>query len=166
MADGKLVPSWVKYNAAKKTVELRIVAAYNGNNGSWNYNGYYAGGATVVVPLGSKVVLNFENPDGNFAHSLLVTDPFAADELPPRAGREYVAISRAYTNNPTQGCLSCKERLRFKARKEGRYWLYCGVVGHGQADMWLGLVVSAEADVPYIEVAGDAIAPDDQPPFP
>ncbi len=166
LADETIAPGWLKYDAARKTVELRVIAAYNGNNGSWNFNGYYEGGSTVVVPLGWTVKLTFENQDGKSAHSLLVTEPFEDDVMPRQAGRDYVAISRAYTRSPEKGCLSCKERLRFKAKKEGRFYLFCGVLGHGTAGMWVYFVVSADADAPYVTVAGDALSASDQPAMP
>ncbi|MFQ5774388.1 MAG: sulfocyanin-like copper-binding protein [Kiloniellaceae bacterium] len=159
------VPGWVKWNAAKKTAELWIKAAYNGNNGSWNFNGYYEGGATVVVPVGARVLIHFENPDGNYPHSIVVTRPYGKDEMPERAGRDEVAIPRAYTRNPTGGCQACKEDMRFKAKKAGRYYLLCGVVGHAQAGMWIGFEVSEEAAKPFVLVTEDALAASDQPPW-
>ncbi len=164
-ADDVIVPSWVKWDAAKQETELGLKAAYNGNNGSWNWNGYYEGGITVVVPLGSKLVVHFENSDGNYAHSLLVTRAYGEDEFPDQAGREEVALSRAYTRSPTQGCLSCSEDLRFKAKKAGMYYLYCGIEGHGPAGMWIGFEVSESATEASMAMAGGVPAEDDQPPW-
>jgi hypothetical protein len=160
-----IVPSWIKWDAGKAQAEIWIKAAYNGNNGSWNYNGYYEGGVTIVVPAGTRVVIHFENPDGNYPHSLLVTEPYPKDALPDIAGRDQVAISRAYTRSPEKGCHSCKEDLRFKARTPGSYYLYCGVVGHGQAGMWIGFEISEAADTAHARIAKGAVAPDDQPPW-
>lgn len=157
-------PKWIKWNPAKKTVELWIKAAYNGNNGSWNFNGYYEGRATIVVPTGARVLLHFVNPDGNYPHSVAITRPYGPDEMPDRLGRKQVAISRAYTRSPESGCPSCKEDARFKAKKAGRYALMCGVVGHAQAGMWLGFEVSDSVSRPKLVVASDAMGPDDQPP--
>jgi sulfocyanin len=165
VANDKVSPSWMDWNAGKNTVEMRVKAAYNGNNGSWNYNGYYEGGITIHVPLGSTVIIHFENPDGNYPHSLLVTPPYKEEDFPDQAGRDQVALSRAYTRSPTQGCHQCKEDVRFKARKAGAYYLYCGVVGHGAAGMWVHFVVSEEAEEPYITIASDAVKKDDQPPW-
>ena len=163
LASGMVTPSWIIWDAAKKQVEIELKAAYNGNNGSWNYNGYYEGQITVVVPLGARVLLRFENLDGNYAHSLLVTRAYAEGEFPDKAGREEVAISRAYTRSPTQGCLSCKEDLRFRAKQAGRYYLYCGVAGHGPAGMWIGFEISETAAEPGVAIAEGALGPDDQP---
>ena len=160
-----VVPSWIKWDAGKAQAEIWIKAAYNGNNGSWNFNGYYEGGVTVVVPAGARVLIHFENPDGNYPHSVLVTKPFPKDALPDVAGRDQVAIPRAYSRSPKKGCHSCKEDLRFKARKPGSYYLYCGVQGHGQAGMWIGFEISEAADAPHVLIAEDAVASDDQPPW-
>lgn len=166
LAGERLKPSWLNYDASKKTVELRMIAAYNGNNGSWNFNGYYEGGMTVVVPVGWTVKLHFENPDGNYGHSLLVTDSYSMDAMPDKAGRDQVAISRAYTRSPEEGCVACEESLRFKAKRAGKYDFLCGVPGHGRAGMWVNLVVSAEAREPYVTVSDNALIETDQPGMP
>jgi len=164
-ANDPITPSWLNWDAAKKQAEMTIKAAYNGNNGTWNYNGYYEGGITIVVPLGAKVMIHFENPDGNYPHSLLVTRPFGEDELPAQAGREEVALSRAYTKSPEQGCHSCKEDVRFKAKTAGQYYLYCGVVGHGQAGMWIRFEVSESAPDAHARLAEGVPGAGDQQPW-
>jgi hypothetical protein len=159
------MPSWLAWDAGKQQAEMTIKAAYNGNNSSWNYNGYYEGGITVVVPLGARVMVHFENPDGNYRHSLLVTRAYGEDDMPEQAGREEVALSRAYSNSPTQGCLSCTEDLRFKAKTAGSYYLFCGVAGHGLAGMWIRFEVSASATEAHAVIAEGVPAEDDQPPW-
>jgi hypothetical protein len=49
-SDEKLVPSWMKIQAPARLVRLDIVAGWNANNGALNYNGYFSGDMTVVVP--------------------------------------------------------------------------------------------------------------------
>lgn len=164
-AGERLVPGWLKSIPAKKTVEITMIAAYNGNNGSWNYDGYYSGGVTVVVPLGWTVKMRFENRDGNYPHSILITKVFTEDEIPDEAGREEVAVSRAYSNSPKEGCLSCTEDFRFKVKTAGEFLMFCGVLGHGQAGMWNYLTVSEEASGAYMTIAPDALTPEDQPPY-
>lgn len=157
------VPSWMKWDAGTNTVELWIKAAYNGNNGSWNFNGYYDGGVNIVVPVGSTVLVHFESVSGDFPHSLVVTRPYPEGEIPEKAGREEVAIPRAYTRSPVGGCLSCEEDVRFKAKKAGQYYFFCGVASHGISGMWIRFEVSEQAAEPHIIVADDALGPDDQP---
>ena len=163
--DEQLVPEWIKWRPDKQTVEVWLKAAYNGNNGSWNFNGFYDGGATVVVPAGITVLAHFENPDANFPHSLVVTKAYPEDQIPDEAGREAAAISRAYTRNPTGGCQSCKEDLRFKAKPAGEYYFFCGVVSHGQAGMWIRFTISDEASEPHVVIAEGVIKTGDQPPW-
>jgi hypothetical protein len=164
-AEANAMPSWMTWDVGKKETEIWLRSAYNGNNGSWNYNGYYEGGITIVVPFESRVVIHFENPDGKYAHSVLVTRPFGEDEMPDVSTRDDLALPRAYSNSPEQGCLSCKEDLRFKAGKVGDYYLFCGVVGHGRAGMWIGFEVSESATEPHVTVAEGVPGADDQPPW-
>jgi hypothetical protein len=67
-----LNPSWVQWDAASKTVQLTIMATYNGANSGFNFNGYYAGQWTITVPLGARVQVSFINKAA-LAHSLEVT---------------------------------------------------------------------------------------------
>jgi hypothetical protein len=57
-------PQWVSYDAASKTVTFALEAGAPGASGPFNFNGYTSGGATLVVPPGSNVVMNFVNLDG------------------------------------------------------------------------------------------------------
>ena len=53
----KISPSWMVMNLENKSVTFTLTSAYNGNNGSWNYNGFYNGSANLVVPQGWNVNL-------------------------------------------------------------------------------------------------------------
>ena len=63
----------------------------------------------MVVPQGWNVNLKFHNPDGNYRHSVAVIKMFDTNNIPQEADEQLVAIARAYSLGPTQGCLSCKE---------------------------------------------------------
>ena len=102
------VPAWMKSDPAAKHVTLDIVAGFDANNGALNFNGYYTGDMTVVVPVGWTVDIHFRNNDAMLPHSLLVTKPFPLHHLPDHAGVEDVAIPRAYTDSPDQGIPSPK----------------------------------------------------------
>lgn len=155
--DARLVPSWMKPNAAAKLVTLDIVAGFNANNGALNFNGYYTGDMTVVVPVGWTVEIDFRNHDAMLPHSLLVTRPFAKDHFPGLAGINEVAIPRAYTNNPEEGIPSPKgDTLRFVAKTAGEYYFFCGAPGHGQAGMWTRFKVDGGADTPYVVLSQGA----------
>ena len=151
----KITPSWMAVDAGNKLVTFTLTSAYNGNNGSWNYNGFYNGSANLVVPQGWNVNLKFVNPDGNYRHSIAVIKMFDVNNIPQEADDSLVAIARAYSLSPAQGCLSCEEDVKFKAKNRddytiGKYSLFCGVPGHGGSGMWLGFSVKDGIDSPFV----------------
>ena len=151
----KINPSWMVVDSSNKLVTFTLTSAYNGNNGSWNYNGFYNGSANLVVPQGWNVNLKFVNPDGNYRHSVAVIKMWDGDNVPQEADASLVAIARAYSLSPAQGCLSCEEDVKFKAKNRddytiGKYSAFCGVPGHGGSGMWLGFSVKDGIDAPFI----------------
>ena len=154
-AGEKIEPSWMVVDSGNKLVTFTLTSAYNGNNGSWNYYGFYNGSANLVVPQGWNVNLKFVNPDGNYRHSIAVIKMFDVNNIPQEADESLVAIARAYSLSPAQGCLSCKEDVKFKAKNRddytiGKYSAFCGVPGHGGSGMWLGFSVKDGIDAPFI----------------
>jgi sulfocyanin len=150
-------PSWMKNDVPAKHVTLDIVAGFNANNGALNYNGYFTGDMTVVVPVGWTVDIHFKNNDAMLPHSLVVTKSYPQGHFPDHAGVEAVAIPRAYTDNPDQGIPSPKtDTLTFTATTIGDYDFLCGVPGHGQAGMWTKLVVDPAAQAPYVTLSPEA----------
>jgi sulfocyanin len=156
-AKEQLVPSWMTIDAGAKSVAMDVVAGFNASNSSWNYNGYYEGDMTLVMPLGWSARIEFTNRDGDVPHSLVVTADPGPDDLPLEAGREQAAFSRAYSKSPERG-ISAGDRdtIAFKANAAGKYLWFCGVPGHGQSGMWVHLEVAAEADAPYLRIAEGA----------
>jgi sulfocyanin len=158
----RVAPSWMKIDSAAKRVTLDVVAGFNANNGALNFNGYFTGDLTVVVPVGWKVDIRFKNNDAMLPHSLVVTKAYALGQFPQQAGVDAVAIPRAYTDNPDQGIPSPKtDTVEFVADTPGHYDFLCGVPGHAQGGMWTGFTVDAAATAPYALVAagGDAARP-------
>ena len=168
-ADETLVPSWMKADAATKTVSIEFVAGWSANNGALNYNGYYKGDMTVVIPPGWKVDVKFRNHDGMLPHSVLVTKPYLVtqpfvvakpsppNQIPEQAGVSEVAIARAYSNEPETGMMADhREEFGFNTRDAGQFWLLCGVTGHALQGMWVKLSVDAQADQPHIAIADGA----------
>jgi sulfocyanin len=150
-------PSWMKNDVSAKHVALDIVAGFNANNGALNYNGYFTGDMTVVVPVGWTVDIHFKNNDAMLPHSLVVTKSFPPGHFPDHAGVEDIAIPRAYTDNPDQGIPSPRtDTLTFTATTAGDYDFLCGVPGHGQAGMWTKLVVDPTAKAPYVMLSPKA----------
>jgi hypothetical protein len=65
---------WVKYDAATKTVTVALIAGAPGSSsGPFNFNGFNSGTATLTVPGGSKVVINFVNQHGTPHSAPVVT---------------------------------------------------------------------------------------------
>ncbi len=156
-ADETLTPSWMKAYAASKTVLIELVAGWNANNGALNYNGYYKGDMTVVIPLGWTVDVDFRNHDGMLPHSVVATRPFAPDQIPGQAGIGEMAINKAYSVDPESGIMADHhDEIRFIARDAGQFWLLCGVTGHAVQGMWVKLSVAAEADAPHIVIESGA----------
>ena len=154
-AGEKITPSWMAVDSGNKFVTFTLTSAYNGNNGSWNYNGFYKGSADLVVTEGWDVNLKFVNPDGNYRHSVAVIKMWDGDNVPQEADASLVAIARAYSLSPSQGCLSCEEDVKFKAKNRddytnGKYSAFCGVPGHGGSGMWLGFSVIDGIDTPFV----------------
>ncbi|HLF58864.1 MAG TPA: sulfocyanin-like copper-binding protein [Alphaproteobacteria bacterium] len=150
-------PSWMTIDAANKKVTLDVMAGWNSNNGVLNFNGYYDGDATVVIPVGWSAEVKFGNNDGYLPHSLLVTKPFAKADMPETAGSNKVAIPRAYTRSPAAGIAAGEtDGFRFTAGAPGEYYFLCGAPGHAQSGMWIHMSVSADAAEPGVIVAPGA----------
>ncbi|MCZ6495381.1 MAG: sulfocyanin-like copper-binding protein, partial [Alphaproteobacteria bacterium] len=65
-AGEKIHPSWMEADASRKKVKFMLVSGWNANNGALNYNGYFEGGMTIVVPVGWRVEITLRNQDGNY----------------------------------------------------------------------------------------------------
>lgn len=157
-ADQTVTPDWMKVDAAHKTVSLDVQAGWNPNNGALNFNGYYEGDMTIVVPSGWTVKTAVMNHDGMLPHSLLITKPYPRDGIPPEAGESQVAINKAYTDNPVGGLApNQKDSFSFRAPNEdGSYWLFCGVPGHGLQGMYVNLRVDTKVEAPEVIVKDGA----------
>jgi hypothetical protein len=157
LAEEQLVPSWMTVDAGAQKVTMDVIAGFNPHNSSWNFNGYYEGGMTVVVPEGWRIEITLSNRDGDVPHSLVVmADPGEAD-LPLQAGREQAAFARAYSRSPEQGISAGdQDVVSFKADEVGEYLWFCGVPGHGQSGMWTRFAVRGDADAPYVLIAEGA----------
>jgi FtsP/CotA-like multicopper oxidase with cupredoxin domain len=146
---------WIHTDDAAKTVTLDITAGKDATNNNWNFNGHINGNATVTVPEGYAVTINFTNNDANMAHSIGVTakptGPFSAT---PSATP---AFAGGMSSNPTSMTDATKkgatEAVKFTADKAGDYALACFVPGHATAGMWIGFKVVAGATTASLESA-------------
>ncbi len=144
--------SWLSYDAAKKTVHFQLIAGLTGLNGALNFNGFDDGALVLVVPVGSKVIMDFTNHDGMLPHSAEIIPakkPVPTTAVPP-------AIPRATTNKIEEGLPpQATDQMTFTATEAGDYYIFCGVPGHGQSGMYITLEVSADAKAPSMRVQKD-----------
>jgi hypothetical protein len=102
------------------------------------------GGATLVVPAGCIVIINFVNLDGTPRGAELVAD---TDLLPSVGGDP--ASAGGSTNDVTQGLpQGGKDVMRFTAPPSGSFRIMCGVPGHGLSGMWIRFPVDPAAKSP------------------
>jgi sulfocyanin len=141
------VNQFMSYNAATKTVNIKVFAAYNSVQGGFNFNGGSNGSQTITVPTGWHVNIDFINKDA-IPHSgiiIAVTNPL------PNAPSQ-AAIPRAYTAHLTDGlpAQNGEDTMNFPAPSApGNYVLACGVPGHAVCGMWIKFVVAAAAAPSY-----------------
>ncbi len=134
----------LSYDAATKTVTFALEAGASGTSGLFNFNGFSKGGATLVVPPGSTVVLNFVNQDGTPHSAEVIPDK---DPMPTQGGDP--AIPGAHTKDVIQGLpQGGKDVIRFTAPPSGSFRISCGVPGHGMSGMWIRLKVDPAAKSP------------------
>lgn len=143
---------YLRYSAADSLVELELYAGLGGANSAWNYNGYYGGNATYVVPLGWRVEVTYETLDANVPHSAAVVE--TREEIPRTGADVRLAFQGASTPSFTSGLSSTRGAVTFdfRAHEAGRYWLFCGVPGHATGGMWIWFEVSEDADAPELRV--------------
>jgi sulfocyanin len=135
---------WLSYDAATKTVTFALEAGSPGKSGPFNFNGYTSGGATLAVPPGSIVVMNFVNLDGT-PHSAEVDS--GNGPLPNSGGTP--AIPRAYTDKVVEGLAQGgTDVIRFTAPASGSFRIICGVPGHALSGMWIWFKVDPAAKSP------------------
>lgn len=135
---------WLSYDASSRTVTFALDAGAPGKAGPFNFDGYTSGGATLVVPPGSTVVMNFANLDGTPHSAEIIPD---ADPMPNMGGDP--AIPAAYTKDVIQGLpQGGKDVMRFTAPPTGSFRIFCGVPGHAQSGMWIRFQVDPAATSP------------------
>src|SRR2546430_13180323 len=86
---GKIDPTWLRADAASKTVDFKLVAGLTEANGGMNFNGFGRGGLVLQVPPGRAAALHFKNEDPNLPHSVEVIPdaaPMRSEER--RVGKE------------------------------------------------------------------------------
>lgn len=143
------VNRFMSYDAAAKRVNLEIIAAFNSQQGGFNFNGGSNGAHTITVPAGWQVQMHVKNVDA-IPHSAIII----ADQRPLPNAPDTPAIPRAYTSHVNDGLQpqTGADDLSFRASKPGNYLIYCGVPGHGPSGMFIKFVVSESATVPSYQM--------------
>ncbi len=132
---------WVSYDPRSNTVTFQLEAGAPSSDGPFNFDGYSNGKATLVVPPGSTVIMNFVNDDATPHSAEVIPDQ---DPMPDMGGDP--AIPGAYTDDLTQGMPeSGKDVIRFTAPASGSFRIFCGVPGHGLSGMWIRFRVDPSA---------------------
>lgn len=145
-------PAWMNVDTSTKTVSFQIKMAENGNNGTFNFNGYGRGGMTITVPVGWNVKMHVVNiGQGAIPHSLEI---IPVTEVVPREGTDPPAFGGAETIDLVQGLSpGAADDADFKADSAGKFWLFCGVPNHGTGGMYDFFTVSATATAPTVTFA-------------
>jgi sulfocyanin len=139
------VNKFLSYNAGKKTVSIKLYAAYNSAQGGFNFNGGSSGNQTITVPANWMVTIDVTNVDA-IPHSAIII----ADQMPIPNAPSTPAIPRAYTNHLTDGLppQNGHDTMSFRASPAGNYLIACGVPGHAPSGMYIKFVISATATAP------------------
>ena len=141
-------PDWMQVDHDARTVTLNVVAGQSQANNRWNFNGYANGDATVVVPQGYTVTINFENADTTNPHSLGIdarTGSWPATfENPTPVFEGAITSGAASMTDSTQPNES--ETIEFTASEAGSYSMVCYVPAHAATGMWIGFEVSADGE--------------------
>ena len=139
-------PDWFVIDEAARTATIDISAGSSDANNHWNFNGYFEGNATIVVPEGYTVTLNFTNDDPLTTHSIGV-DKVQSD-FPTVFDDPMPVFDGAISPNPTSmndaTASGQSATLTFVASAAGEYSLLCYIPGHAVTGMWINFTVSSD----------------------
>jgi sulfocyanin len=148
--DAKNVAASIQYDSAAKTAKIPVISGLTSNGGGWNFNGYAQGQMTIVVPVGTKVVMPYYNDD-IVPHSMVAVAG-SASRIPSAPGDP--VFRGATTRSPDNGLMTGQhDDVTFTAETPGRFLLVCGVPGHAQSGMWVYLEVSRTAKRPTVRTS-------------
>lgn len=143
--DPENVNASLQWDAATRKATVPNVTALTSNAGGWNFNGYANGNATLVVPLGATVEMEYYNGNGH-PHSVGIV-PGSPNQIPSTPGDP--AFRNAISVRFIPGMApNTRDVLRFTADKPGTYLMVCGVPGHALSGMWVKFQVSPSAKEP------------------
>ena len=112
-------------------------------------NGYRAGEARLIIPLGWTAKWDWRNADSSSPHSLVVM--VQREKVPLEGGRP--AFTNALTRMLTAGLPAGQtDQTTFQAEEAGWFWIMCGVPEHAVNGEWLELRVDPEATSARVEI--------------
>lgn len=141
------MPEWMEVDHDAQTVTMEVTAGSDPSNNRWNFNGYANGDATVVVPQGYEITIEFTNADPNNPHSLGIDErpsggwP-ATFQNPTPVFEGAITSDAASMTGATQPDES--ETITFTAGQAGEYTMVCYVPAHAATGMWINFDVSAD----------------------
>lgn len=145
-------PEWYQIDGSNVTLDIVAGATPKGNY--WNYNGYQFGEASIVVPVGANVTINFSNSDPNMAHSIGISQGF---ESAPAVVEPVAVFEGAISSNPTSMTEATlpgqSTSISFVASEAGEYSMVCYIAGHAVSGMWIKFVVSADGEAGVLGAA-------------
>lgn len=148
------LPSWLTVDSAAPTATLTLGVTAPPSASSALINGYRAGEARIIVPLGWTVRWNWRNADSLSPHSLVVM--VQREKIPLEGGRP--AFGNAMTRMLTDGLPpGATDQTTLVADEAGWYWLMCGVPGHALKGEWLELRVDPDAKTASVQVKKAAV---------
>ena len=148
-APAAIPADWISVDDAGRTVTVTLVVGETDANNRWNFNGYANGEATVVVPVGYTVTIDFENRDPVHRHSVgvlarVASYPPVFDEATPVFDGAITANATSMTEATAPG--GGTESITFVASEAGEYALVCPVPANAVTGMWIGFEVSESGD--------------------
>lgn len=146
------VNEYLEYNSATRTAYIDIVAtrasvidSSTTSADTLAFNNSRSGDLTVSIPLGWQIVGQFVNRDPVNRHSAIVID----ESYPLPTVLPAAAFPQALTRRVDDGlATNVRGEMTFRASREGRFLIVCGVAGHAEAGQRMQLVVMQDINVP------------------
>jgi hypothetical protein len=140
---------WLQVDSAGRTASLDLVVTRKAGAPSALINGYRAGEARIIIPVGWTAKWNWRSTDSTASHSLVVM--VQREKIPLEGGR--ASFSNAMTRMVTEGLRPGQiDQSTFEAEEAGWYWMMCGVPGHALQGEWLELRVDPESKTTRVEL--------------
>lgn len=142
-------PPWLVVDSAGRSVLLTLVVTAPAGAPSALINGYRAGEARIVVPLGWTVRWDWRSADSTAPHSLVWM--VQREKIPLEGGR--ASFTNAMTRMVVEGLRPGQsDQSTFVADEAGWYWMLCGVPGHAIKGEWLELRVDPDAKTAIVQI--------------